>query len=76
MPVMYVVFKNLLHCTGCMTSIENALYSKGAKHFDYDMEKKIGKIVFEDHETSEIILVDAVKQIGYELDVIEMNEED
>ena len=75
MPVMYVVFKNLLHCTGCMTSIENALYSKGAKHFEYDLAQKIGKIVYDDKDTNEVILVDAIKHIGYDLDVIEMNEE-
>ena len=75
MPVMYVVFKNLLHCTACMTSIENALYSKGAKHFEYDLAQKIGKIVYDDKDTNEVILVDAIKKIGFDLDVIEMNDE-
>jgi hypothetical protein len=58
-----------------MTSIENALYSKGAKHFEYDLAQKIGKIVYDDKDTNEVILVDAIKHIGYDLDVIEMNEE-
>lgn len=75
MPVMYVVFKNLLHCTGCLTSIENALYMNGAKHFEYDQAKKIGKIVYEEKDTDEVHLVDAIKHIGYDLDVIELNEE-
>ncbi len=75
MPVMYVVFKNLLHCTGCMTSIENALYSAGARHFEYDPSKEIGKIVYEDQDCDEMKLVDSIKRIGYDLDVIELDEE-
>ncbi len=27
MPVMYVSLKGLMHCTSCMTTIENALYA-------------------------------------------------
>ena len=75
MPVMYVSLKGLMHCTSCMTTIENALYSAGATHFDYDLAKKVGKIVFEDKNTTEIKLVDAVKHLGYDLDVLEMDEE-
>lgn len=72
MPVLYVSLKGLLHCTGCMTTIENALYSSGAKHFDYDMATKVGKIVYDDKDVNEIQLVDAVKKTGYHLDVMEI----
>lgn len=75
MPVLYVSLKGLLHCTGCMTSIENALYSSGAKHFEYDMATKVGKIVYEDKDVNEIQLVDAVKRIGYDLDVMEITQD-
>lgn len=73
MPVMYVSLKGLMHCTGCLTSIENALYAAGAKHFEYDLAKHVGKIVFEDQETDEIKLIDAIKNVGYGVDVLEMN---
>lgn len=76
MPIMYVVFNNLLKCTGCMTTIEQALYSAGAKHFEYDMVSKIGKIVFENADANEVKLVDAIKRVGFDLDVIEMNEDE
>jgi copper chaperone CopZ len=76
MPVMHVVFHNLLKCTGCMTTIEQALYSAGAKHFEYDMVSKIGKIVFENEDASEVKLVDSIKKVGFDLDVIEMNEDE
>lgn len=75
MPVMYVVFKDLLSCVGCLTTIENALYSSGAKHFEYDHEKKIGKIVFEQTDTSEFELIDAIEKVGFHADVIEMIED-
>ena len=73
MPVMYVSLKGLMHCTGCLTSIENALYAAGAKHFEYDLAQQVGKIVFEDQETDEIKLIDAIKNVGYGVDVLEMN---
>ncbi len=75
MPVMYVSLKGLMHCTSCMTTIENALYSAGATHFDYDLSTKVGKIVYEDQDANEIKLVDAIKRVGYDVDVLEMNEE-
>jgi copper chaperone CopZ len=75
MPVLVVSLKKLLHCTGCMTSIENALYSSGAKHFEYDMALKVGKIVYDDKDANEIELVDAVKRIGYDLDVMEITQD-
>ncbi len=75
MPVMYVSLKGLMHCTSCMTAIENALYSAGAKHFDYDLGKKVGIIVFEDSDADEIKLIDAIKKVGYDVDVLELNEE-
>lgn len=75
MPVMYVSLKGLMHCTGCMTTIENALYGAGAKHFEYDLAQKVGKIVFEDRDTDEIKLIDVIKHVGYDVDVLEMNED-
>jgi len=74
MPVLYVSLKGLMHCTSCMTTIEHALDLAGAKHFEYDLAQKVGKIVFDDQDTDEIKLVDAIKQVGYDLDVLEMNE--
>ena len=75
MPVMSISLKGLLHCTGCMTSIENALYAAGATHFDYDLGKQVGRIVFDEKNTNEFKLVDAVKRLGYGIDVLEMEEE-
>ncbi|HPG42943.1 MAG TPA: heavy metal-associated domain-containing protein [Acholeplasmataceae bacterium] len=75
MPVMYVSLKGLMHCTSCMTTIENALYAAGATHFEIDLVTKIGKIVFEDQNTNEIKLVDAIKSVGYDCDVLEMLED-
>lgn len=75
MPVMYVCLKGQMHCTSCMTTIENALYSAGATHFEYDLVSTIGKIVFEDQNASEIKLVDAIKRVGFEVDVLEMTDE-
>lgn len=75
MPVMYVCLKGLMHCTSCMTTIENALYAAGATHFEFDLVSKIGKIVFEDQNSDEIKLVDAIKRVGYDVDVLEMTEE-
>jgi hypothetical protein len=58
-----------------MTTIENALYTAGATHFEFDLVTKIGKIVFEDQNSDEIKLVDAIKRVGYDVDVLEMTEE-
>lgn len=75
MPVMYVSLKGLMHCTSCMTTIENALYAAGATHFEVDLVTKIGKIVFENEDSDEIKLVDAIKRVGYDCDVLDMTED-
>ncbi len=75
MPVLVVSLKGLMHCTSCMTTIENALYAAGAKHFEYDLAAKVGKIVFENKDADEIILVDAIKKVGYDIDVMELIED-
>jgi hypothetical protein len=40
------------------------------------MVSKIGKIVFENADANEVKLVDAIKRVGFDLDVIEMNEDE
>lgn len=75
MPVLYVSLRGLMHCTSCMTTIEHALYLAGAKHFEYDLAQKVGKIVYDDADTDEIKLVDAIKRVGYQIDILDMNDE-
>lgn len=75
MPVLYVSLKGLMHCTGCMTTIENALFQAGAKQFDYDLAKHVGKIMYDEEATDEIKLIDAIKRVGYGVDVLEINED-
>lgn len=74
MPVLYVSLKGLMHCTSCMTTIENALYQAGAKQFDYDLAKHVGKIMYDHLDTDEIKLIDAIKRVGYDIDVLDIDE--
>ncbi|MDY0074346.1 MAG: heavy-metal-associated domain-containing protein [Acholeplasmataceae bacterium] len=75
MPVLYVSLKGLLHCTGCMTTIENALYSAGAKYVEYDIATQVGKIGYDEQDADKMKLVDAVKRVGYDLEVLEISEQ-
>jgi len=59
-----------------MSSIEQALYSAGAIHFEYDMVSKIGIIVYEHDDADEVKLIDAIKRIGFDVSVIELNEDE
>lgn len=63
-----------MHCPECVSSIEYALYQAGIKHFQYDVVSHFAKIYYEDDDVSLIQIADAIHRVGYDLDVMEIEE--
>jgi copper chaperone CopZ len=77
MPIVYLSFIGE-HCDGCLTSIENALYTLGVEQFTYDFTHAHAKVIFNRDQVELDQIMQAISHLGFEpniVDLIEYNEE-
>lgn len=74
MPIVYFNFSGV-NCTGYVAAVETALYQTGVDHFEYDTFDKIAKIVFDEKDTSFEKIENAIKELGFQMHIIDIIEE-
>ena len=77
MPIVYLSFIGE-HCDGCLTSIENALYTLGVEQFNYDFTHAHAKVIFNREQVELDQIMQAMSHLGFQpniVDLIEYNEE-
>jgi len=77
MPIVYLSFIGE-HCDGCLTSIENALYTLGVEQFTYDFTHAHAKVMFNRDHVELDQIMQAISHLGFQpniVDLIEYNEE-
>jgi len=76
MPIVYLSFIGE-HCDGCLTSIENALYTLGVEQFTYDFSHAHAKVMFNRDQVELDQIMKVISHLGFEpniVDLIEYNE--
>lgn len=70
-----VCFKSNLHCHSCENKVnENISYEKGVKDLEIDLKTNTITIKYKDTKTTEAKLRKAIKELGYDAEIIEVPE--
>ena len=74
--VKTVCFKSNLHCNSCVNDVkENITYEKGVKDLKVNLEKNEITITYKADKTSEEELSNAINELGYKANKIEITPE-
>ncbi len=75
MSTVYLKCKGV-YPAGCVTAIEHVLYRQGITHFEYNVENKHAKIIFDEQTVTIEQMLKKIREIGYDAEVAVIDEKD